>query len=311
RYMEAIDLLKQLLMAFAFDRRRGYWTLRLSIDLEHLGHVVESLQVAENGLSDPWIRAGSKMALQMRVIRLGKPPRRWKLPSFSKSVQRKVIEVGIQGRPLNRKTGVKSIYYGEDGDRCSVEEMALQYYYGGGWRGVHAETGIWLTIFGILMWEVIFAHVPNVFRTAFQTAPLDLDTDGFYHSRESLIESQLEKIQRGMAEEMVITTWESHYGTLCRGLNWENHSLDDLRAIVKCIGSGRLASICRHLARDYGSWSSGGMPDLLLWRLRDCYGGDAKLVEVKGAGDRISDQQRAWLLALMDFGFSVEVCKVT
>lgn len=93
RYNDAIDLLKNLLLNFANDRRRGYWTLRLSIDLEHLGRVSESLSVAETGLDDPWVRAGSKISLQRRVLRLGKLPRRWKVPSFSESVKRKIPEV--------------------------------------------------------------------------------------------------------------------------------------------------------------------------------------------------------------------------
>lgn len=92
-YADAINLLKRLLMKFNSDRRRGYWTLRLSVDLEHLGHINESLQVAEDGLLDPWVRAGSRMALQRRVLRLGKPPRRWKIPSYSNSVKRKIPEV--------------------------------------------------------------------------------------------------------------------------------------------------------------------------------------------------------------------------
>ncbi|XP_043722626.1 fanconi-associated nuclease 1 homolog isoform X2 [Telopea speciosissima] len=312
KYQDAIRLLKQLLSAITCDGRRGYWTLRLSVDLEHVGCVCESLLVAEEGLLDPWVRAGSKMALQRRVLRLGKPPRRWKTPSFADSVKRKIKEVHIQGRPLNCETGMRNRYYGEDGEQCGVEQLALQYYAGdgGGWQGVHAESGIWMMIFGLLMWDVIFADVPDVFRTRFQTAPLDLETDNFYIARKNLIESHLQKIQDGMAEEILITSWESHVETACRGVNWERHTLSELRAAVTCIGGHCLASFCRHLSLDYRSWSS-GMPDLLLWRFCGEYTGEAKLVEVKGPRDRLSEQQRAWLLLLMDCGFNTEVCKVS
>ncbi|KAK6927627.1 VRR-NUC domain [Dillenia turbinata] len=312
RYGDAIRLLKRLLLGFDCDGRRGYWTLRLSVDLEHVGCLNESLLVAEGGLSDSWVRAGSRIALQRRVLRLGKPPRRWKTPSFSESVNRKIPEVFVQGRPLNFKAGTKSRFYGEDGEQCGVEELALQYYAGegGGWQGVHTESGIWLTIFALLMWDIIFADVPNVFRTRFQIAPLDLDTDSFYMVRKSLIESHLQRIHDGLAEEILIKSWELNNGTSCRGVNWERHSLSELRAAVACIGGSCLASICRHLAQDYRSWSS-GMPDLLLWHFNEDFRGEAKLVEVKGPRDRLSEQQRAWLLVLMDCGFSVEVCKVS
>ncbi|XP_057990758.1 fanconi-associated nuclease 1 homolog isoform X2 [Hevea brasiliensis] len=311
RYKDAVNLLKQLLACFPCDGRRGYWTLRLSIDLEHMGCSNESLSVAEDGLLDPWVRAGSRMALQRRVLRLGKPPRRWKAPSFVGSIRRRIKEVHILGRPLNCEIGKKSRFYGENGEQCGVEQLALQYYAGegGGWHGVHAESGIWLTIFGLLMWDVIFSDVPNVFHNRFQTAPLDLETDGFYPVRKSLIETHLQKIQDGMAEEIVITSWELHSGTACLGVDWGGHSLSELRAVVTCIGGPCLASLCRHLALDYRSWSS-GMPDLLLWRFHGEYRGEAKLVEVKGPKDRLSEQQQAWLLLLMDCGFDTEVCKV-
>ncbi|KAF5950517.1 hypothetical protein HYC85_012510 [Camellia sinensis] len=170
RYNDAINLLKQLLINFMSDGRRGYWTLRLSIDLEHLGCLNENISVAEDGLLDPWVRAGSRTALQRRVLRLGKLPRRWKTHSFSESVKRKITEVHVQGRPLNCRTGMKSRFYGEDGEQCGVEQLAMQYYAGegGGWQGVHTESGIWLTIFGLLLWDIIFSNVPDVFCTRFQ-----------------------------------------------------------------------------------------------------------------------------------------------
>lgn len=312
RYVDAVTLLKQLLACFITDRRRGYWTLRLSVDLEHMGFINESLSVAENGLLDPCVRAGCRTALQRRVIRLAKPPRRWKSPSFSDTVKKKIIEVHVQGRPLNNTTGEKSRFYCEDGEQCGVEQVALQFYAGegGGWQGVHTESGIWLTIFGILMWEAIFSDVPDVFRTKFQVAPLDLETDSFYKARKSIIEPLLSQISEGKAEEILITSYESHFGTSCRGVKWERHSLSELWAAVTCIGGPRLSSLCRQLAQDYRSWSS-GMPDLLLWRFHSDYTGEAKLVEVKGPRDRLSEQQRAWLLFLMDCGFDVEVCKVS
>ena len=52
---------------------------------------------------------------------------------------------------------------------------------------------------------------------------------------------------------------------------------------------------------------SGGMPDLLLWNVNTC---KAKLSEVKGPRDRLSEQQRAWINALIDAEVDVEVLKV-
>ena len=95
RYEDAIRILKILLSKIACDRRRGYWTLRLSVDLEHMGRPNESLSIAGGGVIDPWVRAGSKFALQRRVLRLSKPPRRWKIPSYANYVKRNIKEVYI------------------------------------------------------------------------------------------------------------------------------------------------------------------------------------------------------------------------
>jgi hypothetical protein len=43
----------------------------------------------------------------------------------------------------------------------------------------HAEGSIVTTIFGLLFWDVIFADVPGVFETPYQSAPLDLGEDTF------------------------------------------------------------------------------------------------------------------------------------
>lgn len=60
-----------------------------------------------------------------------------------------------------------------DNGQCGVEELALEWYAsdeGGGWKGVHSEGGVWCTLFGLLMWEVLFADVEDVFRTPFQVS---------------------------------------------------------------------------------------------------------------------------------------------
>jgi len=63
--------------------------------LEHVGRVNESLSFAEEGVLDPCVPAGSKMALQRRVLRLEKTPRRWKTPSYTNSVKRTIKEVSL------------------------------------------------------------------------------------------------------------------------------------------------------------------------------------------------------------------------
>ena len=100
RYADAIRTLKILLSKVSSGRRRGDWTLRLCVDLEHMARPNESLSIAEGGVIDPWVRAGSKIALQRKVLRLGKPPRRWKVPSYADSLRRSIKEVYMYITPM-------------------------------------------------------------------------------------------------------------------------------------------------------------------------------------------------------------------
>ncbi len=74
----------------------------------------------------------------------------------------------------------------------------------------------------------------------------------------------------------------------------------------RCVGGLGLSVVCRMLSEDFSGWR-GGMPDLLLWRPAAL---EAKLSEVKGPRDRLSDAQRAWIAALSDVGMRCEVLRV-
>ncbi|KIY99884.1 hypothetical protein MNEG_8075, partial [Monoraphidium neglectum] len=145
--------------------------------------------------------------------------------------------------------------------------------------------------------------VPGVFQSPFQAAPLDLDTDAFFPARASAIERRLQDIALGGAGPLVQATWETHYGALCRGVSWSRFSLPQLLEISECIGGVGLSVVFRLMAEDHAG-SSGGLPDLLLWRTTPHR--DARLVEVKGPTDRLSEQQRAWIAAMSAAGLQVE-----
>lgn len=103
--------------------------------------------------------------------------------------------------------------------------------------GTHAEGGIWATLFGLLMWDIIFMDVPDVFQTAFQTAPLDLGTVVFYPSRKDAIEARLSEVREGQGPALLQSCWQEHYGEWCRGVNWDRHGTLRLCA-SKCVCVG-------------------------------------------------------------------------
>ncbi|KAF9792817.1 VRR-NUC domain-containing protein [Thelephora terrestris] len=211
-----------------------------------------------------------------------------------------------QVRPVNN-TG-KSRWEGKDDEVVTVEELSLQYYEDEGWKGLHSEGRIVYTIFGMLFWDIIFATIPGAFETPFQAAPLDIDTDTFYHSRRELFEKRLEEIKQGKAREIIRTVDLQHRDvqTLCIGVRWDLVEKEDLENIVEYFGGEQLCEISRIISEEYRT-RGGGLPDLFLWHdeNRCC-----KFVEVKGPGDKLSESQKTWIDLMVRSGISVEVCHV-
>lgn len=109
--------------------------------------------------------------------------------------------------------------------------------------------------------------------------------------------------------------------------------------VPNLVAAKPLSRVLRLLAEDFRS-RAGGLPDLLLWSpdalgtprtcvsewllmlmgwcwaWSDCVAAAhlkpaAKLVEVKGPNDRLSDRQTVWLGELAAAGLHVEVCRVS
>ena len=153
-----------------------------------------------------------------------------------------------------KNTG-KSCWKGrDDGEVVSVEEFSLQHYEDEGWKGyvtfllwlgpiriilhrLHSEGRIVYTIFGLLFWDIIFTAIPGAFETPFQVAPLDIDTDTFYHSRRELFDKRLAEIKQGKAREIIGNVDSKHRGdqTLCVGVRWDLVEREDLENIVEVI----------------------------------------------------------------------------
>jgi len=134
----------------------------------------------------------------------------------------------------------------------TVEEFSLQHYEDEGWKGfvpclpwlgsthdihysLHSERSIVYTIFGLLFWDIIFTTIPGAFETPFQVAPLDIDTDTFYHSRRELFDKRLAEIKQGRAREIIRNVDLKHRDnrTLCVGVRWDLVEREDLENIVE------------------------------------------------------------------------------
>ncbi|KAJ7072693.1 VRR-NUC domain-containing protein [Mycena amicta] len=201
----------------------------------------------------------------------------------------------------------KSYWQGKD-DVVHVEIRAIEYYQEQGFKGLHSETQILTTLFGLLFWDIIFAPVAGAFETPWQMGPLDLAEESFYFAREELIKKRLAEIDAGEART-ILEANDVRYRenkTSCVGVNWQMCGRDDLLEIVECFGPHVLASICRLFCEDYAGRSS-GVPDLIIWNAETK---EFKFVEVKGPGDSLHDNQKLWCHALITADCQVELLHV-
>ncbi|TYZ50757.1 hypothetical protein PybrP1_012185 [[Pythium] brassicae (nom. inval.)] len=211
----------------------------------------------------------------------------------------------IVGRPLNRQTAEKSRFIGYDDEPCTVEQLVLQYYRSerkadaattgarGGWYGVHCEGRVLGNLFGLCMWDVLYASVPDVFQTPFQSAPLDFgDAEAFYESRRELIDARLARLEHEWSIEQTVAaigdTWRREYGKVSRFVSWPGESdlpLSFHQLVVLAIGRTSLARLMRYMltSPEYHR-AQNGLPDLLLVRAEPTVSADASALPVDERG---------------------------
>ena len=317
RLTDAVAMLTRLLSCPICPERRGTWYLRLIINSNHLGRLKDATQACDRALQDPWVRCGDRLGIQRRALRLARKVKSWGTlgARWRSDILWEAPIDSIRAQALNGSVREKKRYctISEVGEATvSVEELAIMHYAeedAGSWRGVHSESRAWMTLFGLLFADVILSPVPGVFHGPFQSAPLDLGTDSFVEVRRDDITKILSEIRRGEGPKIVRDVWRRYYGTAIYGVSWVLLSLDELCDIILGLGGAALAEVMGLIAEDTSGWT-GGAPDLLLWRHSSCEP-KVKAVEVKSKNDQLSDQQRAWLLALRDAGVTVAVCLVS
>ncbi|XP_057889728.1 fanconi-associated nuclease 1 [Melospiza georgiana] len=331
KYKEAVQQLQSLLAQDVYcTDSRGRWWDRLALNLhQHLKNTKKAIGCIRRALADAAVRTGHRLALCQRALRIRDSPSCRQLQGLLQDLPlltvHDVTHVTISGKMCPQTGMGKSVFLMEDiGDgeggqdcsvstvMCSVEELALTHYRRNGFdQGIHGEGSTFITLYGILMWDIIFMDdIPDVFRNSYQTSPLDLYTDSFYENRRAVIEARLQQLHTASSEtlaELVTDIWSTQEGKAAALVNWGRFtSLQQVQSLVSCLGGRFLSGVFQRLSRDLRH-CRGGLPDLLVWRSHSQH---FKLVEVKGPNDRLSPKQVLWLSELHKLGAAVEVCHV-
>lgn len=325
RYDQAVEIYQILLNQNLFCLgRRGKWWERLVLDTsKHLKDHQKALELCEAAINDHWLRTSALTSIKRRLKRLKKSSDSNLVDENDPEDEPEVLTIKgkIQGGNVTGKK-VKLHLDGDDLSLGTVEEFVLNEFSLDGWNGIHSESSYFTTIFALIFWDLLFdIEVSDVFQTAYQIAPLDLNTDAFYPFRREALEERLNLIENDF--EGVIKLLRKHHVTYhkvsCVGVNWNDYSgergIEILVKVARGIGGMALSLILRQFCEDYRHNRS-GMPDLILWRVKD---GRSELIEhangiifaeVKSPRDRLSDGQRHWFSVLKSGGLRVIVVRV-
>lgn len=170
----------------------------------------------------------------------------------------------------------------------------------------YVENTLLTGLFGLLCWEAIFAPLPGAFFHPFQNAPADLHWPDFRERRGALFERCFETLETGEYKTLIVERFRRKYGRLCVFLHWGALDQRLIERALACIPAEHLALCFRRLLADLKA-NRAGLPDLIrFWPAQGRY----QMVEVKGPGDRLQDNQRRWLDFFAHHAMPVAVCYV-
>jgi hypothetical protein len=172
---------------------------------------------------------------------------------------------------------------------------------------LYVENTLLNTLFGLLCWDAIFAPLPGAFFHEFHAAPADLLDPDFQRKREPQFRACFAQLQSAAYRDTILHAFEAKSGIQSPFVPWGALSREELELALDCIPATHLQKCFERLLADIRTNRS-GLPDLIqLWPAERRY----KLIEVKGPGDRLQDNQIRWLNFCLTHDIPVCVCKVT
>jgi hypothetical protein len=172
---------------------------------------------------------------------------------------------------------------------------------------LYVENTLLNSLFGLLCWSAIFAPLPGAFFHEFQAAPADLLEADFRQRRSAAFAACLAQLESDAYRHSILRTFEEKAGIQSPFVPWGALTREELERALDCIPAAHLQKVFERLLADVRGNRS-GLPDLIqLWPAQRRY----RLIEVKGPGDRLQDNQIRWLNFCLAWDIPVCVCKVT
>ena len=173
----------------------------------------------------------------------------------------------------------------------SVERQVAEHISDQETASYYVENNLINGLFGLLFWEVIYAPIPGAFFNPFQSRPADLYRRNFKEKRQDLIKQTFVQFDSGEYQQTIRTRYNSKRGITNTFMNWSVLTEELIEQALASIPADHLKLIFERLFGDIRTHRS-GFPDLVRFNTES---NTYELIEVKGPGDRLQDNQKLWL----------------
>lgn len=170
----------------------------------------------------------------------------------------------------------------------------------------YAENTLLTGLFGLLCWEPVFQPLSGAFFHPFQRGPADLYWPDFYARRAEAFEACLAMLDDGRYIEQIWRHYREKWGRQSPFVFWGALTEELLTLALECVPPEHLELCFRRLLRDVKA-NRAGLPDLVRFFPNTR---EYRMIEVKGPGDRLQDNQKRWLAFFEQHRMPVAVCYV-
>jgi hypothetical protein len=168
----------------------------------------------------------------------------------------------------------------------------------------YVENALANALFGLLCWRAIFCAIPGAFFHPFHRAPADLHSPDFYQRRAAEFDACLAELDDGRYHHTIRRHFKEKAGIQSPFLIWDWLDEALIELALACIPAGHLKKWCERILHDVKANRS-GFPDLIqFWPAERRY----RMIEVKGPGDRLQDNQLRWIDYCAAHEMPVAVC---
>ncbi len=267
---------------------------QLAQQIQHIGNEVEQQQL-------PRILPRLQRKLGMSKPQ-SPPPKQW---------QEHILTLPA---PKHQQNTEQSI---EQSIEHSIEQRAAHYLSEAAGPVFYVENTLINTLFGLLCWEAIFAPLPGAFFHPYQRGPADLHSPDFYTRRQSLFERCLQELESDAYQHTIRRHFQQKAGLQSPFVFWQILSKELLDLALHCLPARHLQHLFQRILADVSNNRS-GLPDLIqFWPMAPSEHNENqhptpryRMIEIKGPGDRLQDNQIRWLNYFGQHQIPVLVCYV-